>query len=141
MELGCDAVLMNTAIAEAQQEASADVVVVIGGASLFGGEGRITGTLVGTVDRSRACELVHPGAIYLHQGRPHPVVHLDLHDGAAIVEPSEPTTPPSAQDVIVFAKGRLAGYKVPKTVEFIDAIPRSAATKVNRSALAAERER
>ncbi len=59
----------------------------------------------------------------------------------AIVEPSEPTTPPSAQDVIVFAKGRLAGYKVPKTVEFIDAIPRSAATKVNRSALAAERER
>jgi DEAD/DEAH box helicase domain-containing protein len=28
------------------------------------------GTLVGTVDRSRACDLVHPGAVYLHQGRP-----------------------------------------------------------------------
>lgn len=53
------------------------------------GEVRIAfadGTLVGTVDRARACELVHPGAIYLHQGRPHRVVHLDLNDGAAIVE-------------------------------------------------------
>jgi len=47
------------------------------------------GTLVGTVDRSRACELVHPGAIYLHQGRPHRVARLDLDDGAAIVEPDD----------------------------------------------------
>lgn len=47
------------------------------------------GTLVGTVDRSRACDLVHPGAVYLHQGRPHRVVHLDLDDGAAIVEPDD----------------------------------------------------
>ena len=47
------------------------------------------GTLVGTVDRARACELVHPGAIYLHQGRPHKVLALDLVDGAAIVEPDD----------------------------------------------------
>lgn len=47
------------------------------------------GTLVGTVDRGRACELVHPGAVYLHQGRPHRVVRLDLTDGAAIVEPDD----------------------------------------------------
>ena len=47
------------------------------------------GTLIGTVDQSRACELVHPGAVYLHQGRPHRVVHLDLQDGAAIVEPDD----------------------------------------------------
>jgi bile acid-coenzyme A ligase len=37
--------------------------------------------------------------------------------------------------VIAYAKARLAGYKVPKTVEFIDQIPRTAATKVNRSAM------
>ncbi|MEO6628850.1 MAG: DEAD/DEAH box helicase [Aquihabitans sp.] len=49
----------------------------------------VDGTLVGTVDRARACDVVHPGAIYLHQGRPHRVVHLDLDDGAAIVEPSD----------------------------------------------------
>jgi DEAD/DEAH box helicase domain-containing protein len=47
------------------------------------------GTLVGTVDRARACELVHPGAVYLHQGRPHRVLELDLVDGAAIVEPDD----------------------------------------------------
>ena len=43
------------------------------------------------------------------------------------------------EDIRVFAKERLAAYKVPKTVEFIDAIPRSAATKVNRANLVAER--
>jgi len=53
----------------------------------------------------------------------------------AIVEPRDPTAPPSDADVIGFAKGRLAGYKVPKTVEVVDRIPRSAATKVSRSAL------
>jgi bile acid-coenzyme A ligase len=43
-------------------------------------------------------------------------------------------------DVIGFAKSRLASYKVPKTVEFLVAIPRSEATKVNRSLLVEERE-
>jgi DEAD/DEAH box helicase domain-containing protein len=50
------------------------------------------GTLVGTVDGARACELVHPGAIYLHQGRPHRVMDLDLDDGVAIVEPDDGRT-------------------------------------------------
>jgi bile acid-coenzyme A ligase len=58
----------------------------------------------------------------------------------AIVEPSDPTRPPSYDDVILYAKSKLAAYKVPKTVELVDAIPRSAATKVSRSALVAERE-
>ncbi|MDT5065952.1 MAG: bile acid-coenzyme ligase, partial [Mycobacterium sp.] len=39
------------------------------------------------------------------------------------------------QDVIQYAKGRLARYKVPKTVEFVAEIPRTAATKVSRSAM------
>jgi bile acid-coenzyme A ligase len=39
------------------------------------------------------------------------------------------------QQVIEYAKSRLAHYKAPKTVEFVDAIPRTAATKVNRSAM------
>jgi DEAD/DEAH box helicase domain-containing protein len=50
------------------------------------------GTVVGTVDRSRACEIAHPGAVYLHQGRAHRVLTLDLHDGAAIVEPDDGRT-------------------------------------------------
>jgi len=57
----------------------------------------------------------------------------------AIVEPRDPAHPPSEADVIAFAKQRLAAYKVPKTVEFVSAIPRSAATKVSRSQLVAER--
>jgi bile acid-coenzyme A ligase len=43
------------------------------------------------------------------------------------------------QQVIQYAKSRLARYKVPKTVEFVDEIPRSAATKVSRSAMTAAR--
>ena len=61
------------------------------------------------------------------------------HRVHAIVEPSDRISPPSATDVIAFAKERLASYKAPKTVEFVHAIPRSEATKVNRVALVEER--
>jgi bile acid-coenzyme A ligase len=53
----------------------------------------------------------------------------------AIVEPADPMSPVAEADVIAYAKRRLAPYKVPKTVEVVDAIPRSEATKVNRRAL------
>jgi bile acid-coenzyme A ligase len=57
----------------------------------------------------------------------------------AIIEPADHAAPPSADEVRTYAKARLAPYKVPKTVEIVDAIPRSAATKVNRGALVATR--
>jgi DEAD/DEAH box helicase domain-containing protein len=47
------------------------------------------GTMVGTVDEARAFDLVHPGAMYLHQGTSYRVLELDLADHAAIVEPSD----------------------------------------------------
>jgi bile acid-coenzyme A ligase len=50
-----------------------------------------------------------------------------------VVQPVDPSDPPTEQQVIRYAKSRLAAYKVPKTVEFVDEIPRTAATKVNRS--------
>ncbi|MEW2355724.1 AMP-binding protein [Spirillospora sp. NPDC029432] len=53
----------------------------------------------------------------------------------AVIEPADPAAPPSADEVIAFAKGRLAAYKAPKTVEIVDAVPRSAATKVSRGAM------
>ncbi|MFI5717594.1 class I adenylate-forming enzyme family protein [Nocardia sp. NPDC051750] len=53
----------------------------------------------------------------------------------AVLEPADHTDPPTSDDIIAYAKGRLAAYKVPKTVEVVDAIPRSAATKVNRKAM------
>jgi bile acid-coenzyme A ligase len=58
----------------------------------------------------------------------------------AIVQPVRATSPPTSDEIIAWAKSRLAAYKVPKTVELIDQIPRSEATKINRSALVAERE-
>ncbi len=53
----------------------------------------------------------------------------------AVVQAADPTKRPTEQAVIRYAKDRLAAYKVPKTVEFVDEIPRTAATKVNRSAM------
>jgi len=47
------------------------------------------GTLIGTVDGSRALRLVHPGAVYLHQGESWKVERLDLEDRVAIVESAE----------------------------------------------------
>ena len=46
----------------------------------------------------------------------------------------------SAADLTAYAGERLAGYKVPKTVEFVELIPRSEATKVNRASLIAARD-
>lgn len=57
----------------------------------------------------------------------------------ALVEPLDPTSPPRPEEIIAYAKGRVAPYKVPKSVEIVDAIPRSAATKVRRQALVDER--
>jgi bile acid-coenzyme A ligase len=59
----------------------------------------------------------------------------------AVVQLADPNGQESLteQQVIDYAKSRLAHYKAPKTVEFVDAIPRTAATKVNRSAMVAAR--
>jgi DEAD/DEAH box helicase domain-containing protein len=43
-------------------------------------------TLVGTVDQARAFDMVHPGAVYMHQGTTYRVIDLDLDDRLAIVE-------------------------------------------------------
>ncbi|MCP5032037.1 MAG: DEAD/DEAH box helicase [Actinomycetia bacterium] len=48
--------------------------------------------LVGTVEDNRACNLVHPGAIYLHRGQPWKVVELDLGARVARVEPDDGRT-------------------------------------------------
>lgn len=53
----------------------------------------------------------------------------------AVVQLADPANPLTEQQVIDYAKGKLASYKAPKTVEFVAEIPRSAATKVNRSAM------
>jgi bile acid-coenzyme A ligase len=58
----------------------------------------------------------------------------------AIVQPTDLADPPDVDDVIGFAKARLASYKAPKTVEFVDSLPRSEAMKLSRGALVLERD-
>lgn len=50
---------------------------------------RTDGTLIGTVDAARAMRVVHPGAIYLHQGQAWRVEALELADREALVEPAD----------------------------------------------------
>ncbi len=48
-----------------------------------------------------------------------------------------PGAEPSADDVIGYARSRIAGFKTPKSVDFIDALPRNASGKVLRRQLRA----
>ncbi len=48
--------------------------------------------LIGTVGSDRATTVVHPGAVYLHQGQPWKVLDLDLDDGSAVVEAADGAT-------------------------------------------------
>ena len=57
----------------------------------------------------------------------------------AIIEPIDRESPPTLDEVVAYAKSRLALYKVPKTIEIVDEVPRSAATKVSRGRLVEER--
>jgi bile acid-coenzyme A ligase len=56
----------------------------------------------------------------------------------AIIQPSFGASLDS-DSASAYCKERLSSYKVPKTFEFIEEMPRTGAGKVNRSALAAER--
>ena len=64
------------------------------------------GTLVGTVDESRAPSLVHEGAVYLHRGQTYKVDHFDPDELLAVVNPvadDEYTQPRTSTDISVIA--------------------------------------
>jgi long-chain acyl-CoA synthetase len=52
----------------------------------------------------------------------------------AIVAP-KPGVTPDAEDIIAFARTRIAAFKAPKTVDFIEALPRNASGKILRREL------
>jgi len=64
-------------------------------------EGR-TGRVLGTIDATRALTVVHPGAVYVHQGRSFVVTALDLEDAAAVVVPGDPGWSTQARVVSAF---------------------------------------
>jgi DEAD/DEAH box helicase domain-containing protein len=57
------------------------------------------GALIGTVDAAAAHGTVHPGAVYLHQGRGFIVDELDLENAVALVHAEEPAWSTAARDV------------------------------------------
>jgi DEAD/DEAH box helicase domain-containing protein len=59
-----------------------------------------TGRLLGTVDPASSHNMLHPGAVYLHQGTSYVVDDLDLDDAVALVHPEEPDWSTHARDVI-----------------------------------------
>lgn len=63
-----------------------------------------TGRVLGHADRGNADAVVHPGAIYLHQGETYLCEELDLEAGEAIVHPEQPgyyTQPQVSQQVTI----------------------------------------
>ena len=99
-------------------------LIISGGANVFPAEVEIA-----LMDHPKVADVVVIGLRDDEWGRR---VH-------AIVAPADPADPPTFDEVRAYAKGRLAPYKVPKSLEVLPEIPRSAATKVNRGALVAER--
>jgi bile acid-coenzyme A ligase len=61
------------------------------------------------------------------------------HRVHAVVQPTDPSAPPTVEALRAHCRARLAAYKTPKTFEIVERIPRSGAGKVNRSALVDER--
>lgn len=58
----------------------------------------------------------------------------------AVVQPTDPAHPPAVTALDAWARARITSYKVPKTYEFVEELPRNEAGKIRRSALVAERE-
>ncbi|CAB4877910.1 unannotated protein [freshwater metagenome] len=65
---------------------------------------------------------------------PNPVLGEDVR--VVAVAASDP--PPTAEEIIAWCSERLADYKVPRQVDFIDALPRNAMNRVIKSVLTGE---
>jgi len=99
-------------------------MIISGGANVFPAE-----VEKALIDHTKIADIVVVGLRDPEWGRR---VH-------AIIEPTDPAQPPTFDEVRSYAKARLLTYKVPKSIEIVDQIPRSAATKVNRGRLIEER--
>lgn len=95
-----------------------------------------TGRILGTVDSARAPASAHPGAVYLHQGKPHVIVSLDLESGTALSVAGDPGWSTLAQSVSSFdiVRPRRSLTVGPVTTTFGDVRVRSRVTSFLRRA-------
>jgi len=95
-------------------------MIVTGGANVFPAE-----VEAALIDHPKVADVVVIGLKDEEWGRR---VH-------AIIQPADAADAPTFDEIRAYLKTRLVPYKVPKSIEIVDEIPRSAATKVNRGAL------
>ena len=57
----------------------------------------------------------------------------------AVIQLIDPTARPTEAELLVHCRARIASYKVPKSIEFIDHLPRDESGKIRRSSLVGER--
>lgn len=55
----------------------------------------------------------------------------------AVVVPSDPDAPPTLDDLVAFAREHLAGFKKPKRLVVVDALPKNATGKIQKQVLRA----
>jgi bile acid-coenzyme A ligase len=99
-------------------------LIVSGGANVFPAE-----VEAALIDHPKIADVVVVGLRDPEWGRR---VH-------AVIQPAVVGEPPTFDEVKAYVKGRLLPYKVPKSIEIVDTIPRSEAMKVNRGRLVDER--
>jgi len=64
------------------------------------------------------------------------VPNADMGEEAkALVIPSDPANPPSPEDLNAFCRAELAGFKCPRSYDFVDDIGRTAMGKISKKAL------
>jgi malonyl-CoA/methylmalonyl-CoA synthetase len=63
------------------------------------------------------------------------VPHADFGEGVVAVVVTEDGATPSEEEVVQAAKDKLANYKVPKRVVFVDELPRNTMAKVQKNSL------
>jgi bile acid-coenzyme A ligase len=95
-------------------------LIISGGANVFPAE-----VEAALIDHPKIADVVVIGLKDLEWGRR---VH-------AVIEPTDPADPPTFDEVKAYVKSRLLPYKVPKSIELVESIPRSEAMKVNRGRL------
>jgi fatty-acyl-CoA synthase len=58
--------------------------------------------------------------------------------GVAVVVPRDPANPPTLDDLRAYAAGRIATWKIPERIRYVDTLPLTAMQKLDRRALAAD---
>ncbi len=55
----------------------------------------------------------------------------------AVIVPTDPAAPPQVPDLVAACRARLAGFKTPRSITFLDELPRTASGKVRKDLLRA----